>query len=240
MFQSAQIIVNAASQVRENKHQSADLAEYAARLTHEVHRAIHGRERLIDDHLNNALQQLQIRLDEIRDFMCTQANLSALQRIAKRDTVAEKLTTHQTNLQYAMSTFTTTSSICTRMMLQGIANRLDDERKYDEKNRYRIYREGEVHRLKRHPPLDVQNPNPALNGASIEFYDAEVEGRVRILKRYHDSETFQRDLALLDTLSKCSSVNLAQIQGYSPMNSVPHFLVLKGGSSLLSHNKCTE
>jgi len=65
-------------------------------------------------------------------------------------------------------------------------------------NRYRIYREGEVHRLKRHPPLDVQNPNPALNGASIEFYDAEVEGRVRILKRYHDSEVRSSTSTLLN------------------------------------------
>ena len=43
----------------ENEPHSAELAEYTAQLTHEVHRAIEGRERLIDDDLKTALQQPQ-------------------------------------------------------------------------------------------------------------------------------------------------------------------------------------
>jgi hypothetical protein len=41
------------------KLQSAELAEYAAQLTYEVHRVIRGRERLVDDDLKTALEQLQ-------------------------------------------------------------------------------------------------------------------------------------------------------------------------------------
>jgi hypothetical protein len=46
--------------MRDNKLQSAELAEYAAQLTHEVHRVICGREKLIDDDLKISLQQLQM------------------------------------------------------------------------------------------------------------------------------------------------------------------------------------
>jgi hypothetical protein len=46
--------------MRDNKLQSAELAECAAQLTREVHGVIHGRERLVDDDLKTALQQLQM------------------------------------------------------------------------------------------------------------------------------------------------------------------------------------
>jgi hypothetical protein len=105
----------------------------------------------------------------------------------------------------------------------------------------------------------------------IEYYDAEVEGQLRILKQYHDFkvfaiyflpvvglssryQAFQEALEILDILrweksegsatcsylsvrSECLSVNVAQLEGFSPSNSVPHFLVLKGGSLLFSNSK---
>ena len=45
--------------MHDNKLQSAELAEYAAQLTCEVHRVIRGRERLVDGDLKTALEQLQ-------------------------------------------------------------------------------------------------------------------------------------------------------------------------------------
>jgi hypothetical protein len=111
--------------MHDNKLQSAELAEYAAQLTYEVHRVIRGRERLVDGVLKTALEQLQTygvnhsrplsfilvlifrfsRLTETKDIMEEQVNLNRWQRIAKRRTLSDKLSTCKANLQYSMSTF---------------------------------------------------------------------------------------------------------------------------------------
>ena len=108
--------------MHDNKLQSAELAEYAAQLTCEVHRVIRGRERLVDGDLKTALEQLQTygvnhsrshlllivrssRLTETKDIMEGQVNLNWWQRIAKRRTLADKLSACKNNLQYSMSTF---------------------------------------------------------------------------------------------------------------------------------------
>lgn len=110
--------------MRDCKLQSAELAEYAAQLTYEVHRVIRGRERLIDNDLKTALEQLQTygvnhsrplsfillifrysRLTQTKDIMEKQVNLNRWQRIAKRRTLTDKLSTCKANLQYSMSTF---------------------------------------------------------------------------------------------------------------------------------------
>lgn len=232
MLASAQVIVDSANNMHDCKLQSAELAEYAAQLTYEVHRVIRGRERLIDDDLKTALGRLQTRLNETKDIMEEQVNLNLWQRIAKRRTLTDKLSRCKTNLQYSMTTFATTSAISEQIMLQGIGEQMDKlletvakGRQYDdEKNRYRIYRVGEVNRLSRRTQIGVRRV------ASIDYYDAEVEGQLqlRIMKQYHDLKTFREALEILYILSECPSVNVAQLEGFSPLNSVPHFLVLKG------------
>jgi hypothetical protein len=54
--------------MHDNKLQSAELAEYAAQLTYEVHRVIRGRERLVDGDLKTALEQLQKSVSIILGF----------------------------------------------------------------------------------------------------------------------------------------------------------------------------
>src|SRR6267154_3108484 len=114
--------------MHDNKLQSAELAEYAAQLTYEVHRVIRDRERLVNGDLKTdktALEQLQTygvnhsrllsfilvlsfrfsRLTETKDIMEEQVNLNRWQRIAKQRTLTDRLSTCKSNLQYSMNTF---------------------------------------------------------------------------------------------------------------------------------------
>ncbi|TDL21137.1 hypothetical protein BD410DRAFT_316580 [Rickenella mellea] len=141
IFVSATVIVDAARNVQQNKLNCAKLAKRVADLTHDVHKEIHGREELVDDRLNAALQQLQDKLSEIQRFMQEQASKSTLRRIISRANISTQITELTVELDYVMRTFKTTALIRMELhmaevnqKLAVIDQRANEERKWDGKH----------------------------------------------------------------------------------------------------------
>ncbi|TDL21718.1 hypothetical protein BD410DRAFT_288053 [Rickenella mellea] len=111
IFASARVIVDAVQNVRQNKLACAELGKRVADLAVEIGRQIRGHEDLVDHRLEEALGQLQQRLNEISTFMDEQASLGVVSRVVRRGNVSTQVLELTSKLDYAMQTFKTMSTV---------------------------------------------------------------------------------------------------------------------------------
>ncbi|KAH8110979.1 hypothetical protein DFH11DRAFT_1616366 [Phellopilus nigrolimitatus] len=227
IFTAARQLVDVSVKMRQDKQESAELAEYVADLTCHIHKTLYGKESIIDKDLSLSLKQLCNVLDEVRIFMERQVALNIWQRFRHRCNVSEKLVQYRSRLQYSMQTFTTTSNIRQELSLRYLRDGMDDLKSAVQSGQtfdgqYRIYRWGEIEILNsREPPAEEAS-------SEVEIYDAKVDGEVRVVKVYRDSETFKRSNYVLKLVRERPGLPFAQLDGYASDTSSP-FLVLKGG-----------
>ncbi|KLO19570.1 hypothetical protein SCHPADRAFT_67848 [Schizopora paradoxa] len=204
VFSCAQIIVETAKKVREDRRAAAELAQQAVEMTRLIHETISGKEDRIDNDLRKALEDFELGLEDVRNIMLEQTSANFIRRLTRRAQFSERLSRCNSRLAYSMRTFSALSQVRLEVKFDELRTEVGQLRKRHDDG-YRIYHVGDLAFTRNQLatsrscsyPYHDQHSTSSICDRCAEISGAVRKGEIKLVKLYRNDAAFRAELDFL-------------------------------------------